>query len=103
MMRKRMKLVPFMLLLSILLAGVAEARPAWKNESSYRHVEYKNERQSSNKKGTSLDAAVTQVKRDTGGRILSAQTVNKGGSRVHRIKVLTPDNRVRIVNINADR
>jgi uncharacterized membrane protein YkoI len=98
-----MKPVPLLLLLSILLPGVAEAAPGWKEPSSYRHVEYKNERQSSNKKGTSLDTAVAQVKRDTGGRILSAQTVNKGGKRVHRIKVLTPDNRVRIVNINADR
>lgn len=103
MMRKRMKPVPLLLLLSILLLGVAEAGPGWKDPSSYRYAEYKNERQSSNKKATSLNDAVDQVKRDTGGRILSAQTVNKGGKRVHRIKVLTPDNRVRIVNINADR
>jgi uncharacterized membrane protein YkoI len=98
-----MKLVPLLLLIGIFLAGVAEASPGWKTASAYRHVEYKNDRSSSSRREISLDTAVSQVKRDTGGRILSAETVNKNGRRIHRIKVLTPDNRVRIVNINAQR
>jgi uncharacterized membrane protein YkoI len=102
-MRIRMKPILLLFLLSTLLVGVAEARPSWMSDSSFRHAEYKNERKSSSPKGTSLDSAVNQVKRETGGKILSAQTVNQGGKRVHRIKVLTPDQRVRIININADR
>lgn len=51
--------------------------------------------------GMSLDQAVRKVRRETGGRILSAKTVtNKDGDTVHRIKVLTPDNRVVIYEID---
>ena len=50
----------------------------------------------------SLEEAVEQVRKETGGRILSAETVKANGRRVHRIKVLTPDRRVRIVNVDAD-
>lgn len=51
-----------------------------------------------------LDQAVEQVRRDTGGRILSADTESDDGRGVHRIKVLTPDRRVRVIRIdNGDR
>ena len=49
----------------------------------------------------SLNDAVQQVQRETGGRVLSADTVNQGGRTVHRIKVLTPSGQVRIVTIDA--
>ena len=51
--------------------------------------------------GVSLNEAVRQVQRETGGRVLSADTVNQGGRAVHRIKVLTPSGQVRIVTIDA--
>ncbi len=47
--------------------------------------------------GMSLDQAVSQVRQETGGRILSAKTVTENGRRVHRIKVLMPSGRVKIV------
>ncbi len=47
--------------------------------------------------GMSLDQAVSQVRRETGGRILSAKTVSENGRRVHRIKVLMPSGSVKIV------
>ncbi len=51
--------------------------------------------------GVSLNDAVRQVQRETGGRVLSADTVNQRGRTVHRIKVLTPSGQVRIVTIDA--
>jgi hypothetical protein len=45
----------------------------------------------------SLNETVRRVERETGGRILSAETVVAGNREVHRIKVLTPDGRVRVV------
>jgi hypothetical protein len=51
--------------------------------------------------GVSLNEAVQQVQRETGGRVLSADTVNQGGRTVHRIKVLTPSGQVRVVVIDA--
>lgn len=51
--------------------------------------------------GMSLNQAVQQVQRETGGRVLSADTVNQGGRAVHRIKVLTPSGQVRVMTIDA--
>ncbi len=48
-----------------------------------------------------LDEAVEQVRDDTKGQVLSAQTVTVAGRRIHRIKVLMPDGRVRIVQVPA--
>ena len=48
-----------------------------------------------------LDEAVEQVRRETGGRVLSAKTVNQGSLIVHRIKVLTPQNQVQVHEIEA--
>jgi uncharacterized membrane protein YkoI len=47
--------------------------------------------------GISLDEAVTRVRRETGGRVLSAEARN---SR-YRIKVLLPNGAVRVVNVDA--
>jgi len=51
--------------------------------------------------GMSLNEAVRQVQRNTGGRVLSAETHRQGGRTVHRIKVLTPSGHVRVYNIDA--
>jgi len=51
--------------------------------------------------GVSLNEAVQQVQRETGGRVLSADTVNQGGQAGHRIKLLMPSGQVRIVTIDA--
>jgi uncharacterized membrane protein YkoI len=47
--------------------------------------------------GISLDEAVTRVRRETGGRVLSAEARD---SR-YRIKVLLPNGAVRVVNVDA--
>jgi hypothetical protein len=47
--------------------------------------------------GQSLEESVRRVERETGGRILSAETFRAGEREIHRIKVLTPDGRVRVI------
>jgi uncharacterized membrane protein YkoI len=49
-----------------------------------------------------LDEAVARVQKEQGGRILSAETVQENGRQVHVIKVLTPNNSVRTLRIDAD-
>ena len=49
----------------------------------------------------SLNNAVRSVKKQTGGRILSAKTVGENGRRVHKIKVLLPSGKVQTFTINA--
>lgn len=48
-----------------------------------------------------LQDAVERVQRRTGGRILSAETVRVGRQKHYRVKVLTPEGRVRIVMVPA--
>ena len=49
----------------------------------------------------SLESAVERVRRRTGGRILTADTVVRKGLTIHRIKVLTPEGRVRQLRMDA--
>ncbi len=50
----------------------------------------------------SLEQVVAQVKKQTGGRILSAETHKNHGQRMYRIKVLLPDGRIRVVRVKAE-
>jgi uncharacterized membrane protein YkoI len=51
----------------------------------------------------SVQEAVAQVQRDTnGGKVLSVQTLTIGKRKVYRIKVLTHDGQVRVVQIQAE-
>jgi hypothetical protein len=44
-----------------------------------------------------LPETVSRIERETGGRVLSAQKSQRGGREVNRIKVLTPEGRVRVM------
>ncbi len=89
------RLTAALLLLLALVANAAPAAPAWHGSGgSLRYTA----RESS---GISLDRAAEQVRRQTGGRILSAETIHRNGQQVHRIKVLTPDHKVVIREIPA--
>lgn len=44
-----------------------------------------------------LPEAVSRIERETGGRVLSAERRTRGGREVSRIKVYTPEGRVRIM------
>lgn len=50
----------------------------------------------------SLEEAVRRVRRQYGGKIVSAETQGRPGSRVHVIKVLTDNGRVHTVRVAAD-
>ena len=50
-------------------------------------------------RAVSLQDAVEKVQRETGGKILSAQTVKVGKTKLYRGKVLWPDGGVRVVQV----
>ena len=56
----------------------------------------------SEKRGISLDEAVSRARRKSDDKVLSAETVRVDGRRVHRIKILTSQGRVKHVQIDAD-
>ena len=51
--------------------------------------------------GKTLAEAIEQVRRQTGGRIVSAETRVRGGREVHYIKVLTKDGKVKTRTVNG--
>jgi uncharacterized membrane protein YkoI len=50
----------------------------------------------------SAQEAVSQVQRDTNGKVLSVQTLDMGKRKVYRIKVLTREGQVRVVEVPAE-
>ncbi|MEO7431645.1 MAG: hypothetical protein ABIV12_06155 [Dokdonella sp.] len=46
--------------------------------------------------------AAAQAQQETDGKVLSVQTLNVGKRKVYRIKLLTRDGRVRVIQIAAD-
>ena len=49
-----------------------------------------------------LQEAIARVQRETGGKVLSAETKPQGKRTVYRIKVLTRDGQVKVVEVPAD-
>ncbi len=52
--------------------------------------------------GITMQDAIAKVERDTKGNVLSAETKRTGSRTVYRIKVLTHDGRVEVVEVPAD-
>jgi hypothetical protein len=50
-----------------------------------------------------LPASVRRIERETGGEILKAQPMQRDGREVYRVKVLTPQGRIRIVEDDPPR
>ncbi len=50
----------------------------------------------------SLKEAIARVERETGGKVLSAETRHAGKQTIYRIKVLTHDGKVKIVEVVAE-
>jgi len=44
-----------------------------------------------------LPASVRRVQRETGGQVLTAQPIQRDGREMYRVKVLTPQGRIRVV------
>jgi hypothetical protein len=51
--------------------------------------------------GESLNSAVARIRKQTGGRVLSAETKNEAGVQVHYIRVLTRDGKVKRFRVVA--
>lgn len=50
---------------------------------------------------SSLTDSVRRVERQTGGEVLSAEPMQRDGRQVNRVKVLTNDGRVRVVQVDT--
>jgi hypothetical protein len=61
----------------------------------------KDKREERTDRGRPLRESVREVERDTGGEVLRAERVPQGGRDVNRIKVITPEGRVRVYRDDA--
>lgn len=50
----------------------------------------------------SVQEAIAKAQHDTPGKVLSAQTLRLGKRKIYRIKILTSEGQVRIVQVPAD-
>lgn len=50
----------------------------------------------------SVEQAVQRVQQQTSGKVLSVQVVTMGKHKLYRIKVLTPDGQMRVVQVPAE-
>jgi hypothetical protein len=50
----------------------------------------------------SLEGAVQHVQKQTDGRILAADSIPNGRNKLYRIKVLTPDGHVRVMQLHSN-
>ncbi len=97
---KLARLTAIVILSGALALGSASAS-AFDLEQSLRELQeqYDEGRKPENRvmqnSGKSLSEAVEQVRRQTNGRILSAETKVSGNREVHHIKVLTKDGKVK--------
>ena len=51
---------------------------------------------------TTMRDAIKKVQRDTGAKVLSAETKHIGKRTVYRIKVLTRDGQVKVIEVPSD-
>jgi uncharacterized membrane protein YkoI len=49
-----------------------------------------------------MQEAIAKVQHETGGKVLSAESKTQGKKTIYRIKVLTRDGQVKIVEVPAD-
>lgn len=90
-----MKHLATTLLLLLALGGnAAIAAPSWAKQGDAPMAK--------KSRTMSLDQAVAQVRKQTGGRVLSAETVREEERLVHRIKVLTQERKVRVITVPAE-
>ncbi len=100
------------LLAAILVCGVLAFAPADANafdleqslrefKAQYGEGDKADHRVAQNRGGKSLSEAVDQIRRQTNGRILSAETRMNGNREVHHIKVLTKDGKVKTHKIQG--
>ena len=68
----------------------ADQRKANENNNEAPRVETK----------SSLTDSVRRVERQTGGEVLSAEPMQRDGRQVNRVKVLTNDGRVRVMQVD---
>jgi len=88
--------------LGLVLSATAGAEPFPRLQELRRRMTDHADKDRSGRSARSLDWAISRVRERIGARVLSAKTLEKEGTRVHQIRVITDRGRVRRFRIDAD-
>lgn len=55
-----------------------------------------------NAREVSVQEAVAEAQSQAPGKVLSVQTLNVGKRKIYRVKILTPDGQVRVIQVPAE-
>jgi hypothetical protein len=80
-----------------------ERRAQERREQERREREREQAQRDQDSQRGGLPASVRRVERQTGGEVLRAEPMQRDGREVYRLKVLTADGRVRVVQDDPDR
>lgn len=89
----RPRSLPLGLAIALALAGMggvtarADSRPAADKVNTGKDQD----------KDNTLPGSVRRVERESGGKVLKAQPIQRDGREIYRIKIVTPQGRVRVV------
>ena len=103
---QRMRLLLTLLIVAALALSSAPAAAIDLEEVlKLQHPQYQGEAnpQTVQSDGMSLSQAIESVRRQTNGKVVSAETKVQGGREVHHIKVLTKDGKVKTYKVNGRR
>jgi len=83
----RLRLASSVLAVAFALGGLLSSS-AWADHPPPQHSGWRD---------SGLPASVRRVQRQTGGEVLRAQPIERDGREIYRVKVLTPQGRIRVV------
>jgi hypothetical protein len=89
------------LIVGALWGGSALGAPAHTQSAETTPGAAQSEQKKRQSAPSTLEQAVDKVREQTPGRVLSAEIVQRDGQTVYRIKILTPDGRVMIIEVDA--
>ena len=87
----------------LLGSGAAWAQSTPPNAPPRQHQQPPAQRDHGQGQGQGLPDSVRRVERQTGGEVLRAEPMQRDGREVYRLKVLTADGRVRVVQDDPER
>ena len=91
------RLSPLVLIVAFALASLGQGL-AWGADN-------RNDNAAGNRENAenTLPASVRRIERETGGQVLKAQPIQRDGHEVYRVKVVTPQGRVRVMEDDSGR
>lgn len=88
-------------LLPLLLAGMVLSLPLAAQHNGPSGGGSYSQGEGRGRNGVDLDSTVERIRKETGGRVLHAETLENKGNREHRVRIITDRGKVRRYRVDA--